>query len=552
MSSGVTFAPAAPPAAAARSGSLTGARELTQLAMRRDRIMLVVWIYALTAIGASGGFALKLVYKTAASQAALITSIRHDAALYFLYGQLHGRSLGAIAAWRYLGYAALAAGLMSIFLVIRHTRGDEQTGRLELVGSTVVGRPAPLAVALAVAAVANAVVLVLTTAVLAASGLPLAGALAFGLGEVSCGLVFAGVAAVAAQISGRAGSARGIAITMIAVAWFLRGVGDSGGSHHLSWLTWLSPIGWAELLQPFGGDRWWVLALPVAATIAGIAAAFVLASYRDQGAGLLPQRPGPPRAGALLAGPLGLSWRLLRGSLAGWAAGFLAGGLAIGVVGNGISQLIGSRGGTVARTLTRIAHQNALTDAYLTACLSLIGMVAAAFAVTAVLRLRSEETDGHAEPILAGPVGRVRWSGSHLLVAAAGTVAVVMLGGLGMGLGYGLASSTAATQVPRLLGASLVQIPAALLVGAVAVAFMGLAPRWSVPGSWTVAGVAIGIAIFGPGFNLAQAVLDISPFPHVPALPGGALTAAPLLWLSAGVVALTAAGLAGLRGRDLG
>jgi polyether ionophore transport system permease protein len=545
-------APPAAPAAPRSSGTLTGARELTRLAVRRDRIMLLIWIYALTAIGASGGYALKLVYKTAASRAALIHSVHHDAALSFLYGQLHGSSLGAIAAWRYLGYAALAAGLMSIFLVIRHTRGDEETARLELLGSAVVGRHAPLAVALGVAGLANVVVLVLTTVVLAVSGLPLAGSLAFGLGEVSCGLVAAGIAAIAAQISGTARGARGTAITVIAVAWFLRGVGDSGGSHHLSWLTWLSPIGWAELLQPFGGDRWWVLALPVAATVAGIAAAFLLASHRDQGAGLLPQRPGPPAAGALLAGPLGLSWRLLRASVAGWAAGFLAGGLAIGVVGNGISQLIGSRTGTVAETLTRIAHQNALTDAYLAACLSLVGMVAAGFAVAAVLRLRSEETDGHAEPILSGPVSRLRWAGCQLLVAACGTVVMLVLGGLGMGLGYGLASSTVGTQVPRLVGASLVQTPAALLLGAAALALVGLAPRWSVAGSWAVAGVAIAIAIFGPGFNLARAVLDISPFPHVPALPGGVLTAAPLIWLSACVVVLTAAGLAGLRRRDLG
>src|SRR5579863_3868520 len=153
----VVTAPSAAPAAPRSSGTLTGARELTRLAFRRDRIKLLIWIYALTAIGASGGYALKLVYKTAASRASLVNSIHRDAALHFLYGQLHGSSLGAIAAWRYLGYAALAAGLMSIFLVIRHTRGDEETGRLELVGSTVVGRNAPLAVALTVAGVANAV-----------------------------------------------------------------------------------------------------------------------------------------------------------------------------------------------------------------------------------------------------------------------------------------------------------------------------------------------------------------------------------------------------------
>ena len=45
---------------------------------------------------------------------------------------------------------------MSILLVVRHTRADEETGRAELVGAGVVGRHAPLAAALVVAAIADA------------------------------------------------------------------------------------------------------------------------------------------------------------------------------------------------------------------------------------------------------------------------------------------------------------------------------------------------------------------------------------------------------------
>ena len=544
----------APPAVAVRgpASTLTGARELTRLAIRRDRIMLPVWIYALTAIGASGGYAVKEIYKTPAAQAAVIRSIGHDRALSFLYGQLHGTSLGSIVAWRYLSYAALAAGLMSIFLVVRHTRADEETGRLELIGSTSVGRHASLAVALTIASVANAVVLVLAVAVLAVSGLPLAGVLAFGLGEVGCGLVFAAVAAVAAQVSGTARGARGLSIAVLGAVFFLRAVGDSGGSHSLGWLTWLSPIGWAELIRPFAAERWWVLALPAAATVIGVAVAFALAARRDQGAGLIQPGAGPAQAGRLLAGPAGLAWRLQRASLAGWAAGFLAGGLAIGVVANGIGQLIGSRAGAVAKTLVRIGAQHALTNAYLAACMSLLGMVAAAFAVSVVLRLRSEETDGHAEPVLAAPVSRLWWAGSQLLVVAIGTVAVLVIGGLGMGLGYGLASSTLSHQLPSLLGASLAQIPAALVIAAVAVAGSGLLPRWSAGIGWAAVAVAVVITVLGPAFNLSQAVLDISPFTHTPKLPGGALTAAPLVWLTALLLALVAAGLAGLRRRDIG
>jgi len=255
--------------------------------------------------------------------------------------------------------------------------------------------------------------------------------------------------------------------------------------------------------------------------------------------------------GRLLAGPAGLVWRLQRGALAGWAAGFLAGGLAIGVVGNGIGQLVGSSQ-VIDKAIARIGGQAALTSAYLAACTSLIGLVAAAYTVSAVLRLRSDEADGRAEPVLAGAVGRLRWGGSYLLAATAGTGVMLLAGGVGMGLGYGLASSATGTQLPRLIGASLAQWPAALCVAGVGAAVIGLVPRWSAPAGWVAVAFCGLVGVLGPPLNLPQAVLDVSPFTHVPKLPGGAFSVEPLLWLTAITLALAAAGLVGLRRRDVG
>ena len=261
--------------------------------------MLPAWVYALTVIAASGGYGLKAVYKTQASRVTLATSVYHDEALSFLYGQLHGDSLGAITAWRYLAYAALAAGLMNMFLVIRHTRADEETGRLELLGSAAVGRQAPLTAALLVAAMADLALFVLSAVVLVAGGLPVAGAVAFALAEVSCGLVFAALSALAAQVSGTARGARGLVIAVLGVIFLFRAVGDSGGSHGLGWLTWLSPIGWAELVRPFTADRWWVLALPVATAVAscGHRGRAVRAPGSGRGTAAAKQRARRRRAG---------------------------------------------------------------------------------------------------------------------------------------------------------------------------------------------------------------------------------------------------------------
>ncbi len=549
--------PASPARRGARAGDrpagpMTGARELLKLAQRRDRMLLPVWIYVLAIIALSGSYVVNQIYKTPADRASLASTVRGDAALAFIYGQLHGDSVGALASWRYLVYSALTAGLMSIFLVIRHTRADEEAGRLELVGSTVVGRHAALTAALLLVLLANVVGLVLTFAIFAVFGLPAAGALAYGVSVAGCGLVFAAVAAVAAQVSGTARGARGIAITLLGVAFLLRGVGDSGASHGLTWLTWLSPIGWAEEVRAFAGDRWWVLAVPLAATAVVTAGAFALAGRRDAGAGLVQPRPGSPTAGRLLGGTVGLAWRLERATLAGWSAGFVVTGLTIGVVGNGIGKLLGAGGGTIEKGLDRISHQSALTNAYLAACMALLGLVAAAYATGVVLRLRTAETDGLGEPILTSPVSRYRWSGSTLLMTVAGTTVVLVTGGIGMGLGYGLATSGVGTWVSRLIGAGLVQLPAALCLAGLACLVVGLLPRWSIGIGWAGVGISGLIGLFGPAVQLSQKVLDVFPFTHTPRLPGGEFSVTPVIWLCAAALAMTAVGVAGLRRRDIG
>jgi hypothetical protein len=60
-----------------------------------------------------------------------------------------------------------------------------------------------------------------------------------------------------------------------------------------------------------------------------------------------------------------------------------------------------------------------------------------------------------------------------------------------------------------------------------------------------VVGLAVAIALFGQVLQLSHWVMDISPFTHAPRLPGGTVSAAPLVWLCLIALALTMAGLAG-------
>jgi putative exporter of polyketide antibiotics len=252
-----------------------------------------------------------------------------------------------------------------------------------------------------------------------------------------------------------------------------------------------------------------------------------------------------------LHGPAGLAWRLQRANLAGWSAGLLATGLAVGAAAQGVGSLLGTSS-QLRQAFERIGGQSALTDAYLAAIMSLAGLAAAGYAVSGALRLRGEESARLAEVVLVTPTGRLRWAASHLAVVLAGTAVVLAAAGIGAGLGYGLRAGDPGTQVPRLLGAALAQLPAALVVAAVAVALFGLVPRWAVAGGWTALALATLAALLGPALRLPQWLADLSPFSHVPRLPGTPASATPLIWLSAVALGLAAAGLAGLRRRDLG
>jgi ABC-2 type transport system permease protein len=534
------------------SSGFAGTGQLVKLAFRRDGVMLAVCVFGIAALLAITAQDLRAVYPTAAGRIAVAAKAGQNPALRFLLGRLNGTSVGAFLAARWSVWGAALAALVAIFIVVRHTRADEEAGRLELVGSAAVGRRAPLTAAFIAVSTANVVLALLTLLWLPAVRLPLAGSAALALSIGGCGLVFAGAAAVGAQLAVTARGARGIAIAALGGAFVLRAIGDSG-STGVAWLSWASPLGWVEFTRSFGsaGERWWVLILPLTAFAALVAAAFALAAWRDQGAGLLPGRPGRRTASGLLRGPFGLAWRVQRLVLAGWLAAYVFAFAACGAGAGGIGSILGGSA-VLRRYLLRVGYQATVTDAYLSAVMLLAGLATAAYATSVVLRLRAEETGYLAEPVLAAATGRIRWGLSQICVAAGGACLLLVTAGLSAGLGYGISTGSVGTQVPSLLGAALARLPATLVLAAVAVIAFGLLPWASVALAWSAVALVGVIAVFGPSLQWPAWMMDISPFSQTPKLPGAAVSAGPLIWLCAIALGLATAGLAGLRRRDLG
>ncbi|MEU1983354.1 ABC transporter permease [Nocardia sp. NPDC019395] len=528
----------------------TGTLRLLRLYLRRDRIVAPLWILLLSVpLGSVYVASIESVYPTAADRASFAATILASPAQLAMYGPVYDTSIGAVGIWKAGMFHTLIA-VATILTVIRHTRAEEETGRAEVLASTSIGRYANLTAAL-ILALGGALLAGLIGAVsLTATGVPASGSLAFGLALAGSGMVFAAVAAVTAQICSGARLARGIAFAVLAVTFTLRAVGDAqAGAGPVNPLTWLSPQGWSLQVRPYAGDHWWVLLLHLALLTVVVAVAFALLRRRDSGAGLLAERLGPAAAGPALTGPFGLAVRLQRGALLGWGIGVGLYGLVIGSVVNGIGDSFGSNE-TLRDLITRMGGTDSLEDSFVSYAFTMLGIAGAAYAISAALRMFGEENGHLAESVLSGAVGRTRWAASHLVFALGGPVVIMLTAGLLGGLAYGVAAGDIGGTLPGMLAAALVQLPAIWVFAALTVALFGLVPRWT-PVAWGLLTAAIAVFLLGSISGAPQWLRNLEPFSHAPKVPGVEYTVTPTILVTAVAAVLLAAGLAGIRARDV-
>ena len=536
------------------AADFTGTRRLTRLALRRDRYTFAAWWAGLGLFVAA---TTAMFVQSLAVHEELVVQTRMVAtnAGMRMLGLSSGPSIGGYLLHReYLTLAVLAA-LMSTFAVIRHTRQNEELGRAEMLASTVVGRYAGLAAATVVATAANLVLALVIAAAIAVNGQPVEGSLLAGASVAAVGLVWVGVAAVTCQLSSTARGAAGIAVGVLGVAFALSGIGNMLGTVDRAglrvssaWPVWLSPIGWGQQTRPFGGINWSPLALAGVAFGLLLATAVALASRRDVGRGLWPERRGHASATRGLLSPVGLVWRLQRGAFVGWAVALTMFGLIFGSLTQQIQNVEGSAGDW----WTEAGGTDQIVDAYRVSIIQMAGMFVAIYLVQVLLRMRVDETGGTLEPVLAAGVTRTRWVWSHVANALAGGVVLVVLFAVSMGLAAGQVLGGTTTQVRELVWAAIAQLPGILVVGAAVVAVVCLVPRWAVPACWALLLLALLVGpMFGPGLDLPSWVQDLSPFTHSPKAPAATVTAAPVLALLAVSIGLGTAALLALRRRDL-
>jgi ABC-2 type transport system permease protein len=191
--------------------ALAGTGTLIRFAARRERVRVPVYLLILVALIAWTAAQSDSLYSTQSERDEYARTVAGNPGLIAIVGPAYAvTNAGGDTAWQWGAFGAVTAALMSMFIVGRHTRGEEQSGRSELIRASVVGRYAATAATMVVVTVVNVLLAALVALAMIGLDQPAAGSIALGASLGGAGLLFAGVAVVAMQVNQSTGGAYGL------------------------------------------------------------------------------------------------------------------------------------------------------------------------------------------------------------------------------------------------------------------------------------------------------------------------------------------------------
>lgn len=496
---------------------LHGMGRALRLATRRLRVQALAWVLPLWLCTAALAPAYQDAYFAEAGADAadnpVVESLRASPGTRLLYGELpHPGTIGQLVQWEGATYLLVCTALMAVLLTCRLLRTDEDEGLTELLRSTGTGRWVPFLAPVTVICAAVAVLAVLVGGTLAikatqieALTAPGAWALAGVTAVVGWGLT--GLAAVICQLARSTASARPLALACVGVAFALRVAADQWG---LTWLQWLTPLGWRDLVAPYTDDDPAPLAVCTAACVVLVAIAGALYTHREYADGYLPDRSTSARRWHV-RGYADLLGRLSARTTLAWATAVACFSALFGSTTEGVLDMM--RDEHVAGYVDMLVQADVDVMAQLMSLTAVMMVLLIAVAVAGHAgRLATDESTGLVDAETA--VGVPRWRLFLVQTASAVTVAVILLVLCGAVLAAVTATQTTEDHaVERAFVLTVTQLPGVLAAIGIALTVVGVAPRcFGIV--WAVIAWSVFARLLGGMMNLPQWARDLSVLGH--------------------------------------
>ena len=553
--------------------------QLTRFMLRRERITSTVWIVMLLLVVAG---LVPGMYSALDHYALMeLIGVLDNPAMAFMAGPAYAAShptFGAIYTNLMFIFTALTVGIMNIFLVVRHTRADEEKGRYEVVRSLPLGRLANINAAMITALIVNGILAATMGAAMYLGGtagntyMCMAGSILWGVGLGVTGLVFAALAAFFSQLSAITRSVMAYSMVTLIFLYMVRSIGDMNPD--LEWVALVSPLGLVLRTQIYIQNNWWPIWIMLGTALAVTATAYYLNSLRDIDQGMIPAKPGKAYGGLLLHSAPGLTFRLQRFVVIMVVLGMFTLGATYGAVLADIESFVASNEMYQTLILAPVMDISILEGLPVEEAISLMNQVlsAAGFTVAEMfsgfingmmalmglaalivftLKAKSEEKDIRAELVLAASVSRNKYLIGFVAIAAVS--AVLMQGAIALGL-YSVASATLpnpdALSLGFVLRSALVYVPALWIMVGLTVLLLGVWPKgtgivWGYFGFSFFMDLLGGIGIF------PEWLAKTTPFGFVPQLPMDEINFVTLGIMTAIAVGFTVLGFFFYNRRDI-
>ncbi|WP_026582008.1 ABC transporter permease [Bacillus sp. J33] len=520
---------------------------LSKFIFRLDRIRIPIWIIALTFFTIIVPTAFTDLYSSQQDRDAMAQTMANPA-MTAMTGpaNLSNYTIGVMTGHQMLLMTAAVVGLMSILLVTRHTRADEEDGRLELIRSLPAGRLSYLNASLLVVT-ATCVGLALINGfglfALGIESMDLEGSLLYGAALGATGLFFAGVTAVFAQLSDSSRGTIGYSIAVLLISYLFRAITDVSNEA----LSWISPLAWVTKAEVYDTNNWWPIVLMIAASIVLYLAANYLNAIRDLDRGFLPSKPGKKYASRFLQSPIGLALRLQRTGIISWAIGMYVLGASYGSVLGDLESFF-SQNETMKQLLQQ-AEGVTLVEQFIPMLMIVISLLATVPPVMAMNKLRGEEKKERIVHLLSRTVSRTKLLGSYFIISAVNGFVMISLAALGL-WSAGTAVVEGGLSFGMIFGAALSYYPAMLVMIGLAVLLIGFLPKLT-GFIWLYVFYSFIVLYLGGLFQFSDWIGNISPYGHVPQTTIEEFSFMPLLLLSILAVVLTVIGFIGFNKRDI-
>jgi ABC-2 type transport system permease protein len=454
---------------------------------------------------------------------------------------------GGFTVWRTGTPVLILASVWILLAATRITRGEEETGRIDLL---LAGRLRMAGVVLrSMAGIAGAALLISAAvgAGLVVTGTDAAGAGVYAAAVLGVTLTFATGAILAAQIMPTRSAAVGVTVALVGVALLLRMLAD--GAPRLAWWAWTTPFGLAGRAAPYAGNRIGPLLVLAAFPIVFGSAALVAARRRDVGSGVVELATSRRSRTGLLGSLSGFAVRRSIPPTAGWATAIAAYFLLVGALIASILEFFdaNSRFAELAAAAGFAGLDSA--NGFAAALFSLLAIPTGLYAATRLAALVADEKARCWTPVFATDVSRIRLAGTEIGVTAAGMVLLHVIAGLAIWTGAEITGAPLA--IGDALAGAMNSAPIAwLAAGAAALAVGWLPGAVGAIGALPVAGGFL-LNVLSQGTSAPAGVVDLSPFAHLAPVPNAPPDWAAIAAFSLIGAAWVAVGLAGYTRRDL-